>query len=380
MREAIMARIALKSIYHSYTFSQKDAEKISIPDECVGTEGFVVEDLDLLWEDGTANALLGPSGCGKTTILNIISGLLRPTNGTVLFNDKNVTGYMPKERHVAQVFQFPVVYDTMNVYGNLEFPLENRGVSKKDIRRRIETIAEILDLDDKLKAPIGSLTPAEKQKVSLGRGIVREDTAAILLDEPLTVIDPKEKWGLRRKLREVQKELRITMIYVTHDQHEALTFADHVSVVKEGQLVQTGSPEQLYADPKSPFIGYFIGTPGMNLFDCVFTDAGLQSGNIVIPISEAIRSKLALTQGSSFQFGIRPEFVQISAPRKEKWHPFTVTAIESLGAYKILTLSSNDVEIKSRAPEDMNVSEEDHVWVNFPEDKSRIFHKDVRLV
>ncbi|MBL7210776.1 MAG: ABC transporter ATP-binding protein [Desulfobacteraceae bacterium] len=375
-----MARIALKSIYHSYTFSQKDAEKMSIPDECVGTEGFVVEDLDLLWEDGTANALLGPSGCGKTTILNIISGLLRPTNGTVLFNDKNVTGYMPKERHVAQVFQFPVVYDTMNVYGNLEFPLENRGVSKKDIRRRIETIAEMLDLDDKLKAPIGSLTPAEKQKVSLGRGIVREDTAAILLDEPLTVIDPKEKWGLRRKLREVQKELRITMIYVTHDQHEALTFADHVTVVKEGQLVQTGSPEQLYADPNSPFIGYFIGTPGMNLFDCVLTDAGLQSGNIVIPISEAIRSKLALTHGSSFQFGIRPEFVQISAPRKEKWHPFTVTAIESLGPYKILTLNSNDVEIKSRAPEDMNVSEEDHVWVNFPEDKSRIFHKDVRLV
>ena len=351
-----------------------------IPDDCVGTEGFVVEDLNLTWEDGTTNALVGPSGCGKTTILNIISGLLRPTKGTVLFNNKDVTDLHARERHVAQVFQFPVVYDTMNVYHNLAFPLANRGVSKTAIRKRIETIADILDLDDKLKVPIGSLTPAEKQKVSLGRGIVREDTAAILLDEPLTVIDPKEKWGLRRKLREVQKELKITMIYVTHDQHEALSFADHVSVLKDGRLIQTGSPEELYSEPQSPFIGYFIGTPGMNLLNCVLTDGELKVGELTIRISETVRSILVAANGSSFQFGIRPEFVEISHKKKEGWLPFNVTAIESLGAYMILSLNSNHVEIKSRAPEDMVVSEDDRVWVNFPESKSKIFLNDKRLV
>jgi glycerol transport system ATP-binding protein len=380
MRGITMAKVELKSIYHSYSLPSKEAAKMCIPDDCVGTEGFVIEDLHLTWEEGTANALVGPSGCGKTTILNIISGIVRPTSGSVQFGSQDVTNLKPRERHVAQVFQFPVVYDTMNVYNNLAFPLSNRGVPKTVIQKRVATIADILDLNDKLTTAITSLTPAEKQKVSLGRGIVREDTAAILLDEPLTIIDPKEKWGLRRKLREVQKELKITMIYVTHDQHEALTFADHVSVVKEGRLIQTGSPEELHADPQSPFIGYFIGTPGMNLLDCVLTDKGLQQGELTIHVSEEIRSVLDAADGSKFQFGIRPEFVEITNKMKEGWLPFNVTAIENMGVYRILSLSSNGVEIKGRAPEEMDVSEDDQVWVNFPEDKFKIFQNDKKIV
>ena len=375
-----MATLEMKSVYHSYILSPEQADNMCIPDDCVGTEGFVVEDLDLIWEDGTANALLGPSGCGKTTLLNIISGLLRPSNGTIMFDGKDVTSLSPRDRHVAQVFQFPVVYDTMNVYSNLAFPLRNRGVSKAETKRRIDIIAEILDLQDMLKEGISSLSAADKQKVSLGRGIVREDTAAILLDEPLTVIDPKEKWGLRRKLREVQKELKITMIYVTHDQHEALTFADHVSVIRDGRLIQTGSPEELHSEPQSPFIGYFIGTPGMNLLDCVLTEQGLMAGELIIPVSPTVRSVLDGVGGKDFKFGIRPEFVEVSQNAKEGWLPFNIGAIESMGVYRVFTLQSKDWQFKARAPEEIKASEEDRIWVHFPEEKVKIFHENERLV
>jgi glycerol transport system ATP-binding protein len=379
MRGITMAKVELKSIYHSYSLPSKEASKMSIPDDCVGTEGFVIEDLNLVWENGTANALLGPSGCGKTTVLSIISGLLVPSSGEILFNGKNVTAFSPIERRVAQVFQFPVVYDIMNVYKNLAFPLENLGMSKSDIRKRIETISHILDLDDLLDAPTASLSPTEKQKVSLGRGIVREDTAAILLDEPLTVIDPKERWDLRRKLRQVQKELNITMIYVTHDQHEALTFADRVSVIKDGRLIQTGSPEELHAEPQTPFMGYFIGTPGMNLIDCVLTEKGLETRGLNIVISDALRSRFSGSGKKKVQLGIRPEFVQISKERKDGWLPFQVDAIEKMGAYMNLTLRYRDLEIKARAQEEVIVTENEEIWVNFPEDKSKVFQGDTRL-
>ncbi len=374
-----MATVELKSIYHSYILKREVAAGMRIPEDCVGTEGFVVVDLDLVWEDGSANALLGPSGCGKTTILSIISGLLVPTSGQILFDGRDVTTLSPVERHVAQVFQFPVVYDMKNVYKNLSFPLENLGVRKADIEKRVAVVSEILDLGDMLDAPAATLSPAEKQKVSLGRGIIRENTAAILLDEPLTVIDPKERWDLRRKLREVQKELNITMIYVTHDQHEALTFADHVSVIKDGYLIQTGSPEELHAEPNSPFIGYFIGTPGMNLLNCVLKDNALLSEGLRIPVSEDVRAKISGANGQELQFGIRPEFVVVSGEKEAGYMPFDVETVEKMGAYKNLSLRFGDLEIKARAQEDMMIRENAQVWVHFPEDKIKIFYEDKRL-
>jgi len=372
-----MARIELQDLSHSYV-QMLGGGVNGTPKECVGEEGFAIRGLNLAWESGSANALLGPSGCGKTTLLNIISGLLRPTGGRVLFDGRDVTGLSPRERHIAQVFQFQVVYDTMSVFDNLAFPLLNSGVSRKEARRRVEEIAEILELRDFLSALSGRLNPAEKQKVSLGRGIVREDTAAILLDEPLTVIDPKAKYVLRRKLKEVQRKLKITMTYVTHDQHEALTFADFVTVMKDGRVIQTGTPEQLHSDPASPFIGYFIGTPGMNFIDCTLTEKGLDFGDFSMVISDAIRSRLG-GQGGRFRLGIRPECVEASKGAKEGWVPLAVNVLENVGIYKILTLTSDGILIKSRVPEDMVVSEGDRVWVNFPEDKLKIFKDDKKI-
>ncbi len=204
-----MSQIGLKDIRHSY-----------MPNPA-RDEDWALKRLDIDWSDGGAYALLGPSGCGKTTLLNIISGLLTPTEGRVLFGDRDVTGTGPDERNIAQVFQFPVVYDTMSVYDNLAFPLRNRSVPENDVDTKVREIADMLDLSDMLLRRASGLTADMKQKISLGRGLVRTDVNVIMFDEPLTVIDPHLKWVLRSKLKELHQEVGTTMIYVTHDQTEA---------------------------------------------------------------------------------------------------------------------------------------------------------------
>ena len=213
-----MARIGLDHIRHSYLPTPKaDAD-------------YALKEVDYAFEDGGAYALLGPSGCGKTTLLNIISGLLQASEGRVLFDRHDVTALSPQERNIAQVFQFPVIYDTMTVYDNLAFPLRNRGAPEPDVDRKVHEILDMIGLADWAKRRARGLTADQKQKISLGRGLVRSDVSAILFDEPLTVIDPHMKWMLRSQLKQLQKRFGYTMVYVTHDQTEALTFAERVVV------------------------------------------------------------------------------------------------------------------------------------------------------
>ena len=255
-----MAKITLDGIRHSY------------PGNPVSEQDWALKRLDVVWSDGGAYALLGPSGCGKTTLLNIISGLLEPTEGRVLFGARDVTDLPSDRRDIAQVFQFPVVYDTMTVFDNLAFPLRNRGVAPDRVDQRVREIAQMLDLEDSLNNRASGLTADGKQKISLGRGLVREDVNVIMFDEPLTVIDPHLKWQLRSKLKELHQQVGVTMIYVTHDQTEALTFADKVVVMHEGMVVQIGTPVELFEKPKHTFVGHFIGSPGMNLLPCEIID------------------------------------------------------------------------------------------------------------
>lgn len=364
-----MAQIELRNIFHTY-------QPLSVPEE---QREYAVSGLNITWPDGSANALLGPSGCGKTTILNIISGLLRPTRGRVLVDGTDVTPLAPRQRKIAQVFQFPVVYDSMNVFDNLAFPLRNQKVPEQTVKRKVVEAAEILGIEDRLYVSTTGLNAADKQKISLGRSIVREDTAAVLLDEPLTVIDPKYKGGLRRKLREVQNRLKKTMIYVTHDQHEALTFADNVTIIKDGRLIQQGTPEQLHAQPETPFIGYFIGSPGMNLLDCDLEDGKLRFADFDLRVGRKIQEMLG-SYGKSFKLGIRPEFLEVSAGEKNGATAFTVSVIEDTGAYRVLTCERGSCRIKARVQESMAVREGDRVWVIFPEDRINVFHQDQRII
>src|SRR3954454_16215117 len=179
-----MARILLDNVAHAYGPTPR------------GLQDYALKPLSHVWEDGGAYALLGPSGCGKTTLLNIISGLVAPSDGQVLFDGRDVTGLSPERRNIAQVFQFPVVYDSMTVAENLAFPLRNRGVPRAEIDARVAEILAVTGLADRANAPARGLSADQKQKISLGRGLVRADVAAILFDEPLTVIDPDMKWSL----------------------------------------------------------------------------------------------------------------------------------------------------------------------------------------
>ncbi len=336
-----MAEIILRAISHSYQLAPGSRER-----RRGAAPSWALRDVELRWRDGGAYALLGPSGCGKTTLLGIISGLIQPTRGTVHHGGKDVTHASSRDRNIAQVFQFPVVYDTMTVRDNLAFPLRNRGLAAAEIDRRVRRIAEALELTALLASRATGLTADQKQILALGRGLVRDDVAAILFDEPLTVIDPHRKWLLRRKLKEIHRQFRHTLIYVTHDQTEALTFADEVVVMQAGQVLQQGTPEQLFLQPAHTYVGYFIGSPGMNVLPCAIRRDGgaahAQIGDHAIALPPGVDPALA---GDGFELGIRPEHIAV---RAGAGLPLAVTAIEDHGRFRIVSARLGDRPLKLR--------------------------------
>jgi glycerol transport system ATP-binding protein len=306
-------------------------------------EDYALLPLKMSFEDGGAYALLGPSGCGKTTMLNIISGLLQPSQGTVRFDGADVTARTPQQRNIAQVFQFPVIYDTMTVAENLAFPLKNRGMAADRIKARVGRVAEMLELSGQLGQRAANLAADAKQKISLGRGLVREDVSAVLFDEPLTVIDPHLKWQLRRKLKQIHRELKLTLIYVTHDQVEALTFADQVVVMTRGRAVQIGSASELFERPAHTFVGHFIGSPGMN-----FLDAQWRDGSIEVAGHRLGMNGTALPGVGAFKLGVRPEYVALAAPGEPGALPFEVLQAQDIGTYQLVTARHGEALLRAR--------------------------------
>jgi glycerol transport system ATP-binding protein len=327
-----MARIALSDLAHSYLPEPRQEDD------------YALKTTNLVWEDGGAYALLGPSGCGKTTLLNIISGLVQPREGRILFDGEDVTHAATTERNIAQVFQFPVVYDTMTVRENLAFPLRNRRKDTAYTERRVREIAEMIGMDHELRRKARGLTADEKQKISLGRGMVREDVNAILFDEPLTVIDPHMKWELRTQLKELHRRFGHTMIYVTHDQTEALTFADKVVVMHEGRVVQSGTPEDLFDRPAHTFVGYFIGSPGMNLLEAEIHGDVARLGGHTIPLGADYGQRR-----SGAQIGIRPEYVTFTD--EEAGLPVTVSRVEDVGRHRVVRASFEGAPVNAVVPE-----------------------------
>ncbi|ETI60759.1 ABC transporter ATP-binding protein [Marinomonas profundimaris] len=354
-----MASITLNALAHSYT------ENPTKP------EDYAIREMTHVWEQGGAFALLGPSGCGKSTLLNIISGLLEPSEGEVLFDGKRVNELKPEERNIAQVFQFPVVYDTMTVFDNLAFPLRNIGVPEYKVKSKVYEVAEILELSDQLNRKAKGLSADQKQKVSMGRGLVRDDVSAILFDEPLTVIDPQLKWKLRRKLKQIHEQFNITMVYVTHDQLEASTFADKIAVMYNGQIVQFGTPRELFETPAHTFVGYFIGSPGMNFFDVELNDT-LTFGGHEIATSHDMLTRLKAMGASNIKVGIRPEFVHVWDGKNDDAFPVEVDYVEDLGTYKILSFLFNGQVMKARLSEDQKVPS-GQIYVSFPEQWTKVY-------
>jgi glycerol transport system ATP-binding protein len=323
-----MARIELE-LAHAYGADpQRDEDYALLP-------------MELVFEDGGAYALLGPSGCGKSTMLNIISGLLAPSHGQVRFDGQDVSTRTPQQRNIAQVFQFPVIYDTMTVAQNLAFPLKNRGMAAERIRQRVGEIAEMLEISHELNRRASGLSADQKQIISLGRGLVRPDVSAVLFDEPLTVIDPHLKWKLRRKLKQIHHELKLTLVYVTHDQVEALTFADEVVVMSRGRAVQVGRAEDLFERPAHTFVGHFIGSPGMN-FVAVQSD-----GQQLRVLGQTLALERSLPSGA-LTLGVRPEYLPVVAPGRADAVDFTVQRVQDVGTYFVLTCAAGETRVKVR--------------------------------
>ncbi|TPE49585.1 ABC transporter ATP-binding protein [Amaricoccus solimangrovi] len=352
-----MARITLSRLAHSYLPNPADEAQ------------FALKEMTHVWRDGGAYALLGASGCGKTTLLNIISGLLRPSQGRVLFGETDVTDLPTEARDIAQVFQFPVVYDTMTVRENLAFPLRNRGKAPGYIAARVAEIAAMIGMEAVLDRKARGLTADAKQKISLGRGMVREDVNAILFDEPLTVIDPHMKWELRTQLKALHRQFGHTMIYVTHDQTEALTFADQVVVMHDGRVVQTGTPEELFEAPAHTFVGYFIGSPGMNLLDARVEGrrAHLRGGTVELGAAyPALEGRVRI--------GIRPEYVALT---EGPGLPVSIRRVEDVGRHRIVRAELSGAPIDIVAEEGERLPAEPRVV--FAPEKINVYADDWRV-
>ena len=341
-----MARIEL-DLAHAYRPKpQQDSDYALLP-------------LKMTFEDGGAYALLGPSGCGKTTLLNIMSGLVMPSQGGVKFDGQDVTQRSPQQRNIAQVFQFPVIYDTMTVAENLAFPLRNRKMHAAQIKQRVGVIAEMLEMSGQLNQRASNLAADAKQKISLGRGLVRPDVSAVLFDEPLTVIDPHLKWQLRRKLKQIHHELKLTLIYVTHDQVEALTFADQVVVMTRGRAVQVGSAADLFERPSHTFVGHFIGSPGMNFLAGRSNGSAFQTVGAALPLAQGFE----LLMGD-YKLGVRPEYVTLAEADAPGALPMTVSQVQDVGTHVILSAARDGALVKARlAPDSTQLQEGDTAWL-----------------
>jgi len=348
-----MASIQLQSLAHRYPLASD----------------YALSTMQQNWNDGGAYALLGPSGCGKTTLLNIISGLITPSEGRVLFDDIDVTDLTTEQRNIAQVFQFPVVYDTMTVADNLAFPLRNRGIAKNEIDKRVADTLQMLDLQERANDRARSLTADDKQKISLGRGLVRTDVQAILFDEPLTVIDPHLKWQLRTELKKIHQRFQHTMIYVTHDQTEALTFADQVIVMYEGAVVQIGTPQQLFETPEHTFVGKFIGSPGMNVLPCQVDGSEAVFAGKRIFLDRTIEKSAA-----RFELGIRPEHIKLSP---NDGIPLTVTAMEDVGRHVIVRGEISGAQVNTLVEGGVAIPE--NPCVSFDSSHINLYANDYRV-
>ncbi|WP_258083871.1 ABC transporter ATP-binding protein [Thermococcus thermotolerans] len=272
-----------------------------------------VKDLTLTIKDGEFLVLLGPSGCGKTTTLRMISGLETPSEGKIYFGDRDVTYLPPKDRNISMVFQSYAVWPHMKVFENIAFPLRVKKYPEDEIKRRVKWAAELLQIEELLDRYPGQLSGGQRQRVAVARAIVVEPDV-LLMDEPLSNLDAKLRVAMRAEIKKLQTKLKVTTIYVTHDQVEAMTMGDRIAVMNQGRLLQIGPPTEVYLKPNSVFVGTFIGAPEMNLLDATLVEndgIALEGDGFRIPLPEDFRDILLDYLGKEVLVGIRPEHMTV---------------------------------------------------------------------
>lgn len=338
----------------------------------------VVSDFNLEIHDGEFIVFVGPSGCGKSTTLRMIAGLEEITEGEFYIDDKLMNDVEPKNRDIAMVFQNYALYPHMTVYDNMAFGLKLRKHAKKEIKQKVENAANILGLTDYLDRKPKALSGGQRQRVALGRAIVR-DAGVFLMDEPLSNLDAKLRVQMRAEIIKLHDRLKTTTVYVTHDQTEALTMATRVVVLNMGDIMQVGSPKEVYDYPESIFVAEFIGSPSMNIFEAEIREGSLLIGETSINIPEA-KKRMLINQGydnKKIKFGIRPEDVREESVfvESEIASPFEaeVKVSELLGSEIMVYSELNDQEFISRIDARNDLDSGDTIKFAFDMNKCHFF-------
>jgi multiple sugar transport system ATP-binding protein len=336
-----------------------------------------VDNIDLQIKDKEFLVLLGPSGCGKTTTIRCIAGLEKPDSGNIYIGDRLVNDVPEKDRDVAMVFQTFALWPHMKARDNIAFPLKMHKVPKKEIKKEVQKIAELLKISHLLDRMPGQLSGGEAQRVALGRAIIR-DPKVFLLDEPLANLDAKLRIHMRVELKKLQEQIGVTTICVTHDQAEAMAMADTIAVMHQGKIRQMGTASELYDQPTDLFVAGFIGSPAMNFMDCTFEEAKgfLVSDAFALEIPKQLIKDIKKNATSSeLILGVRPQDITVNEKEVPNSIVSEVYAVEPLGHETIFDLKLGDKIIKACTHPTYTINLGQKVWMKFDMDRMHLIDK-----
>ena len=337
----------------------------------------ILKDLNLDIGQGEFLVLLGSSGCGKSTLLNCIAGLLEVTDGQIFISGRNVTWEEPSKRGIGMVFQSYALYPQMTVAGNMSFGLKNAGLPKAEIEERINRAAEVLQIEPLLKRKPAALSGGQRQRAAIGRALVR-DADVFLFDEPLSNLDAKLRADLRVEIKQLHQKLSNTMIYVTHDQIEAMTLADRIAIMRDGKILQLASPNEIYNRPANKYVAQFIGSPSMNFFEGTIENGKtLKLANGSVFALDGYEFKETASVDGTAWFGIRPEHIVTGAEAENATNKLEteVELVEPLGSDTLARVTANGGPLWIRLDGQAQVAPGDKVLIGFEPERANLFDK-----
>jgi ABC-type sugar transport system ATPase subunit len=340
----------------------------------------ILKDISFEVRNGEFCILLGPSGCGKSTLLRLIAGLEKPSSGEILFDGQRIEHLPPRERNIAFVFQSYALYPHMTVFDNLAFSLKLRGEPAAEIAAKVRNAARLLEIENLIERRPHSLSGGQRQRVALGRAIVRQPQI-FLFDEPLSNLDAALRATMRVELARLHRRLGTTIVYVTHDQAEALTLGEKIIVLHQGSIQQIGSPADIYQRPANTQVGSFVGSPQMNLLPGTMDESGsvFHCGSLRLDLAAIFARSLPQLAGNSVTIGVRPEDLQLAEAAGQSWITGDVEIIEDLGSDRFIHVKCGDIELIARTGRESTVKQGDRVGFSVAPEQVHIFKDDKRV-
>jgi multiple sugar transport system ATP-binding protein len=343
----------------------------------------ILRNVSLEVADKELFVITGPPGAGKTTLLKVIAGLIAPDEGEVYIRDRMVNPVPPGDRDVGMIFEVPPIYPNRTGFQNIAFPLEVKKMNKDEVRERVEEVAELLQITHLLERKPSTYSGGELQRVALARGLVRKPSI-LLLDEPLKNLDARIRETTRVELKRLQRDFGMTMVFSTHDQLEATAVGDRIGVMNEGNVEQTGTPEEVYACPKTVFVGHFIGSPAMNSIDCALKQMGhrwiLDASDFNVDITARAHEIKHDAVSQELVLGVRPEdVILLESPEGSGCFEGQVELTQNFGDERVVTVKVGKVSLNCLTGKDSIVAIGQKVYVKFNEEKAHVFNRQTGI-